>query len=287
MTYLDDLYAARLRTRLQWGARRAESVTRFVPDFGTTEHYEGVNLGDYPHTSCDSKVRGIQSYHMDAKNWVDVAYNALVCRHGLIYEGRPIGVRTAANGTNEGNDSAHAVCGLFGPTDSITADMLEGMAIASAWLNQPTAYGDGINGHRDWKSTTCPDDDLYAQLGWLRQRQAELRAGAPSTPLPPAVIGPHLLEDTLRQYLIPVPISSNRGYADLRAGFAGLPETISPSRVVGSPCFAGDNPSDGWGPSNRRAVELVNVGGVARVVVPEHDVVSGHVSVYVTVADVG
>lgn len=66
-----------------------------------------ANHGDYA-----GVVRAIQRYRMDTRGWADIAYNFLVCPHGVVYEGRGFGVRSAANGTNAGNTNYHAVCVL-------------------------------------------------------------------------------------------------------------------------------------------------------------------------------
>lgn len=288
---LEQAFAARLVTRQQWGARLPRSRTSLDADFGATVHHEGPALGTYDHSSCPSKVRGIQSYHMDAKGWADIAYSLMPCRHGAIFECRGRGIRTAANGTNVGNDQAHAVCALVGTGDPLTDELLEAIAVATAWLNDPAGFGDGINGHRDWKPTSCPNDALYARLPSIRARAASLAAGATPAPPPPDVLGPDYPEESVRQLLINVPVSDDdhngtgRGYVDIKAGVAGLAKTPAFSAVMGA-TYAGADPAGapvGWKPRAIAPVELVNVGGIARVLVPEHQVTTGHVGVYVAV----
>lgn len=291
MTRLDEELARRFIPRRVWGARPPRSVTPFDPDFGDTVHYEGVNLGVFAHTTCASKVRGIQNFHMDAKGWVDVAYSDLGCPHGYVFEGRGPLVRTAANGTNEGNASAHATCALLGPDDAVTDELLWAMAVSAARLNRAAGL-QRVNGHRDWKPTACPDDDLYAQLDVVRYRHAVLLAPAPdpAPPVPPITSGPTYPEDAVHRLLVNVPVADDdgngtgRGYVDLRKGVGGLTETIGHDRVM-DVFYGGDNPSDGWGPKAVAPAELVNAGGVARIVVPAHEVKTGVIGVYVTVAD--
>lgn len=173
-------------SRAAWHARAPRSRTALRPTFGVTVHYEGVDLGAYSHDRCAGLVRGIQAFHMDQRGWVDIAYSCLVCRHGETWEGRWAGVRTAANGTNAGNDAALAVCALLGPNDQVSDELVEGIAHAAVMLRR-AGTPSGVNGHRDWKPTACPDSDLYARIPAIRLRAAQLAAAAPgsSTKVPP------------------------------------------------------------------------------------------------------
>lgn len=149
-----------------------------------------------------------------------------------------------------------------------------------AWL----AF-DAICGHQHvpendhWDPGHFPADRLAARL-------------TPPLNLPPVTWGPDYPEDNVRQLLIQVPVTDDdnngtgRGYIDLRQGVQGLTETILANRVVGL-TFGGGDPQAvpvGWKPSALAPPELVNVGGVARVLVPAHSVRSGAVAVYVGVA---
>lgn len=160
----------KLITRAQWGARAPRA--RPGEDFtGGTAHWEGPHMGTFPHASCPAKVRGIQAFHMDARGWSDIAYNAVVCPHGYVFEGRGQGVRSAANGTNVGNDSDGAVCYLGGEGDPFTPEGAAAMADALHWLSP----GGQRHAHRDWKPTTCPGDTIAA---WVHS-PAALTPGAP------------------------------------------------------------------------------------------------------------
>lgn len=150
-----------LITRPEWGARRPRSVRTLVASFGTTCHWEGPRMGTFPHSSCPTKVRVIQDFHMDTRDWQDIAYTAVVCPHGYIFEGRWAGHRTAANGTTDGNNRAYAVCYLGGQGDPFTPAGAIAMRVALDWLDTAGGAGPGRNGHRDWKPTDCPGDDIY------------------------------------------------------------------------------------------------------------------------------
>lgn len=162
----------KLITRAQWGARAPRA--RPAEDFtGATAHWEGPHMGTFPHASCPAKVRGIQAFHMDARGWSDIAYNAVVCPHGYVFEGRGQGVRSAANGTDVGNDADGAVCYLGGEGDPFTPEGAAAMADALHWLSP----GGQRHAHRDWKPTTCPGDTIAA---WVHS-PAALTPGAPTT----------------------------------------------------------------------------------------------------------
>lgn len=171
-------------TRAEWGARPPRSVTAIDPDYGSTGHWEGPHMGAFPHESCASKVRGIQNYHMDSQGWQDIAYTYLCCPHDFVFEGRGIGARTAANGTNEGNNRAYAVCYLGGEGDGFTARTA--MRAAFDRLDHIGGAGPGRNCHRDWKPTECPGNEI---CGWIK-------AGQPIPEPPPIPIPvPPLLPD--------------------------------------------------------------------------------------------
>ncbi len=161
MTILLD-YGVELVTRAEWDARPATSIKHLDASFGATRHWEGPHMGDFPHQSCPAKVRGIQNYHMDSKGWTDIAYTGVVCPHGYVYEGRGLLVRTAANGTTEGNETAYAFCYLGGEGDPFTEAGKCGMKAAMNWTRAHGGAGAGRNDHNDWKSTQCPGTDIEA-----------------------------------------------------------------------------------------------------------------------------
>lgn len=162
-----------LVTRAQWGARPPRNRTPLNPT-GATAHWEGPHMGVFPHTACPSKVRGIQAFHMDSRGWSDIAYNAIVCPHGYVFEGRGPGVRSAANGTDPGNDNDAAVCYLSGEGDPFTPAGAQAMADAMHWLSP----GGKRHAHRDWKPTACPGDTIAA---WAHSPAALTPGTAPTT----------------------------------------------------------------------------------------------------------
>ncbi|MFE9099832.1 peptidoglycan recognition protein family protein [Actinomadura geliboluensis] len=159
-------------SRAAWGARHGRGSTAVTPaQGGVTIHYEGGGkLTGHPHSECDNRVRNIETYHVEHNGWAGIAYTALVCEHGYVFEGRGLGHRTAANGTNSGNQNWYAVCALIGDKDVPSAALKAGILDAIAWCRKSGGAATRVNGHRDHLSTSCPGDRLYA---WVR-------AGAPA-----------------------------------------------------------------------------------------------------------
>lgn len=152
--------------RSAWGARYGRGPTNITPSRGgVTIHYEGGGkLTGQPHSKCAARVRSIENYHVNGNKWAGIAYTLLVCEHGVVFEGRGLGHRTAANGTTAGNQNYYAVCALIGDKDPLTDALLHGLRDAIDYLR---AHGAGkrINGHRDHLSTSCPGSRLYAWVG--------------------------------------------------------------------------------------------------------------------------
>ena len=162
-------------TRAQWGARPPRRVSRSISPQGITVHWGGPSpwrngIGD--HSQCAGLVRGWQNFHMDGRGWSDIAYNFVVCPHGHIFEGRWAGVRSAANGTNNGNYLSYAGCYLGGVGDPFTDEAKSGFNQAAQILGLP------INKvHSDWKATGCPGPQ---QTAWVRSGST----GSDSVPTP-------------------------------------------------------------------------------------------------------
>lgn len=184
-----------LVSRREAGLRPPRSVTTFGASYGSTGHWEGPPMGDFPHASCASKVRGIQNFHMDARHWSDIAYSLVACPHGYVFMGRGPLVRTAANGTTHGNTVAGAVCYLGGVGDPFTAAGKRAMDAAFDYLDRH-GHGPNRNGHRDWKNTQCPGDTIYA---WIHAGQPVDPAPTPD-PTPP-VTPPAPMEDVMLELI--------------------------------------------------------------------------------------
>jgi N-acetylmuramoyl-L-alanine amidase len=160
--------------RRTWGARSPVCKTPLKRSEvrGLAVHYSASNADEQAdHANCASRVRGIQNYHMDAKGWCDIAYNFVVCKHGSIYQGRGWYNRSAAQGTNSGNDGYIAVCflgddtaGRDDVTDAGRAAFKRVFARYKVWyVGRPRE----IRPHSDFTSTQCPGNELRAFIQGL------------------------------------------------------------------------------------------------------------------------
>ncbi|MFI2300192.1 peptidoglycan-binding protein [Actinacidiphila glaucinigra] len=168
-----------LVTREAWGAPATSPAAYQSSAHGVKIHYLGSAYTSRKHSLCDDMVRSIRSEHLAnvAEDYVDIAYTALVCEHGSVFEGRGTHKRTGANGNATLNARDYAVCALLGssgmtvPTDA----MLNGLVDAIEWLRRSGDAGLWVGGHRDGFATKCPGEQLYAWVEQGAKRPAGVR----------------------------------------------------------------------------------------------------------------
>lgn len=166
-----------LITRGEWGALSPRSSpTRLSSAKRIFIHYTGMDADEQAdHANCFARVRGIQRYHLFTKKWNDIAYSFIPCKHGFVFEGRGLGIHTAATGPC--NFDSHAICFLGDDSEGRDdATDLGRKAIAEMVERIERVYGaQTVHGHRNCMTTACPGDELYS---WLR-------AGLPLPKPPP------------------------------------------------------------------------------------------------------
>lgn len=166
-------------SRSSWGARSPRCTSTNITPKGSCVHYEGEGkLTGFPHEKCASRVRSIQNFHMDDRGWCDIAYNFLVCEHGVVFEGRGLRKRSAAQGSDEGNQYYYAVCLMIGDDDPLTLVMKEGVRDAIDYAHKNGAGG-SIRKHSDFFNTSCPGTKLSA---WVNQGAPRPSVGDDMTP---------------------------------------------------------------------------------------------------------
>lgn len=234
------------------------SYTPFTPD-GITLHYGGPspwgipwsNVDDFlrlcDHRRCPSIWRAWQDFHMSPgalgtvapAHPIDIAYTSGVCPHGVRFEGRGAGHRTAAQGTNQGNARSYAVVYVAGENDPLT----DGAKLA--YLDERDRLGKPIMWvHSDWHSTGCPGVPVHEWklAGCPRPGVTEVPVH-PVPVVPPliAVSTPYELEDSVKivttRYPVPA-LKDGNGYWDLD-GAPGRPLVASIDLLVGSPTVNG------------------------------------------------
>ncbi|MFF8980169.1 peptidoglycan-binding protein [Streptomyces cellulosae] len=161
-----------LVTRANWGARPPRYALTYVASTkGVKIHYEGTYVpkslaATAAHSTCAGRMRDLQASHLNhpTENYSDIAYSAVVCPHGTVYEGRGAHRLTGANGTAALNRDDYAVCAMLGASGLVVPPpaMLDGIVDAIMWLRNTGSAGDRVRGHRDGHPTACPGDRLYA-----------------------------------------------------------------------------------------------------------------------------
>lgn len=168
-------------TRAQWGAAPPLGPLDPWPagePTGHTIHWEGSG-GNPDHGQCANEVRSIQAYHQHT-GYYDIAYNWVVCIHGVVFEGRQVhSFRSAAQ--RDGNPLRVAVCYMAGPAFPFTPAGAAAIA-GIIGLDPPSSHDQRPIGHRDEPScsTSCPGDAIEA---WIHQ-------GVPMSPPPVNQPGP-------------------------------------------------------------------------------------------------
>lgn len=171
-------------TRAAIGLRTASSRPRIPgPIQGCTAHWNGpaMRLRGRPHSECRARWIGIQRFHMVERGWADVAYTFAVCHHGIAMDGRGKDVRTAANGTNAGNDRWYACFFMVGEGEEPSREMLA----AADWYARVHLGVSTWNRHKDHKATDCAGTvDKYVVAGRLDINRAAPAGTMTPTPVP-------------------------------------------------------------------------------------------------------
>lgn len=157
--------------RQAWGAKPPKATPVPLPWAKVDTlviHYSGALSDELP--DYVDRVRGIQRFHQDARGWNDIAYNMLVSKTGVVYEGRGYGVMPAA--TLGHNQHTQAICFLGGDAagrDDVTDAGRRAISYLIQLANKESTQTLDVKGHRDFNPTDCPGDELYAFVrtkGW-------------------------------------------------------------------------------------------------------------------------
>lgn len=151
-------------SRAEAGLRKPRSFSRNItPGRGggvAVHHGGGPQRAAEPnsdHARCVETWRIWQKVHMDlrGRGWVDIAYTGGFCNHGYAFAGRGAGVRTAANGTNAGNQTHYAVTWIGGEGQTPTQAAYDAL---DWWISELRKAGAGLSvkPHKFFKATGCP-----------------------------------------------------------------------------------------------------------------------------------
>lgn len=171
-------------SRAGWGA--AAPTAHLTPwplhqPSGYTVHWEGAG-GHSDHAHCALEVKMIQLYHQ-THGYSDIAYNWIICLHGVIFEGRPVQQFESA-AQRAGNSTHIAVCFMWGPGWHLTPQA------QTALVSLVEARILPVLGHRDEPScsTSCPGaegEDLVHRIPSLLHGPYPPPLPPTPTPLPP------------------------------------------------------------------------------------------------------
>jgi hypothetical protein len=205
---------------------------------GVAPHYGG---GRQPaaepgsdHALCVSTWRNWQRYHMNTHGWVDIAYTGGFCNHGYAFAGRGAGVRTAANGTNVGNQNFYAITWIGGEGQTPSQEAIDA---ADWWIQELRRAGRAgvqVKPHRYFKPTGCPGDPL---VGYAASRDGKVDLGTPAPAPAPSAPAPR------PNAVVPVPrfplpsgwyFGHWNGPRESVSGF-----TVRRGRIVNNPGHAG------------------------------------------------
>ncbi|WP_406690967.1 N-acetylmuramoyl-L-alanine amidase [Saccharopolyspora sp. ID03-671] len=165
-----------------WDARDASGEIEVLDSKPTkiiVHHTATPNSDDTSQSHAFELSRQIQDYHMDTNGWSDTGQNFTNSRGGHLMEGRHKSL-AALQGGSQHVKGAHA-----GEQNSVSLGIenegtyTEASVPGSLWESlvslcsyMVSQYGiepGEIYGHRDYMSTACPGDVLYARLPELRE----------------------------------------------------------------------------------------------------------------------
>jgi len=254
-------------TRAAAGLRAPKSISRKItPQHGgVAPHYGGPRQpaasSGADHASCISTWRNWQKYHMDTHGWADIAYTGGFCNHGYAFAGRGAGVRTAANGTNTGNQNFYAVVWIGGEGQEPTKEAIDAL---DWWVSELRKSGAGtaVKPHRWFKSTGCPGDPL---VGYASSRDGKaVPTTAITPPTPPAPPGVDREKTKQIQTLLKLTADGLWGNdtekrADLMVkasrAIVGYPVKTPAAYDIASVQYVVGSKTDGiWGPKSRAAL---------------------------------
>ena len=128
-----------------------------------TVHHSAVVLG--ANSNAPARIRADQRYHQDSKGWIDIAYHMGVDRNGNIYELRNPELVGDTATTYDPTGHFLVLCEGDYDQETVTEDMLNGVARACAWAAQRYSIApDRLAGHKDFAATSCPGANLYAHI---------------------------------------------------------------------------------------------------------------------------
>jgi hypothetical protein len=157
------------RAQLGMLAPRSRSRNITPQHGGMAVHWGGPRQNIGTHAQCRRTWLAWQQFHMFAHGWVDIAYSFGFCNHGYIFAGRGWGVRTAAQGTNYGNQNFYAAVWLGGKGNGITERAFN----ALEWIileTRKVGAGTAVRGHNHFTGSECAGSILNKRANILHNK---------------------------------------------------------------------------------------------------------------------
>lgn len=176
-------------SRAELGMQAPRSVSYRVDPGrgGVAVHYGGAAQNIDSEARARAVWLGWQRFHRNTRNWADIAYTAGFDNWGNVYAGRGFGVRTAAQGTNDGNNRYYAFVWLGGGNEKPSREALEALNWLIDEARREGGAGLDVRPHSSFKSTSCPGSLLVTRAGELNgKRDLPPPAGTSPAPEPPA-----------------------------------------------------------------------------------------------------
>lgn len=168
----------------QWGARKPSQTLHTMPMSVRTifhhtagHHQEIENPKDESRAESMAYARAIQNFHMDTNGWNDSGHNFLICRNGIILQGRWLTV--SAIQADHMVSSAHCPGqnGQIGiehehyGSEPMTAAQKESSANLQAWIGW--SYDKTLvlpcDPHSKYYNTSCPAN-LKTNIAGINKR---------------------------------------------------------------------------------------------------------------------
>jgi N-acetyl-anhydromuramyl-L-alanine amidase AmpD len=183
-----------------WGARAASSpvtVQSAGPNKILVHHTATPNSTDLSQAHGFALARSIQNHHMDVRGFIDTGQHFTVSRGGFVMEGRHRSLERLRAGSGHvvgahctGQNSQAIGIENEGTYTSVAPPAALYNQLVTLCADICVQYGvpaSQIYGHRDFASTECPGDVLYARLPQLRTDVAARVGGGTPAPTFPTV----------------------------------------------------------------------------------------------------
>jgi hypothetical protein len=181
----------RIFTCPEWGARQPKQPIQTVGaasgiliNHTASLHHEIAVPSNESYVEARRYARDIQNYHMDTNGWIDSGHNFLVCRNGMIFQGRWLTVSAI--------EAGHMVVSAHCPgqnhnigiehehrgTEPMTDEQRVASARLIAWVSTQYRHDRALPlyPHRAFFNTACPAN-LVGEIPHLAGMANEILGG--------------------------------------------------------------------------------------------------------------